>query len=139
MATFKSFASRMRRIHSRLPHNVNQVAQQVATATLNGIVTRTPVDTSQAVSNWQIGFDESNNTNLPPHFPGKRGSTAGASRAETLAVGRIMISGKRPGVALHISNGLDYIEEIDDVYNFKQAGLQAGRAALAKAKLDLDA
>jgi hypothetical protein len=130
----------MKKLDRELPRKVNNIAKQVASAVLEGLVVNMPVDTSQAVSNWQLGYDEANFTNIPPHFPGKAGTTRAQSSAETLAVGRLYIRGKRPGVELHISNGLNYIKIINNknsMSGFKEKGLAAGREALANAKLDL--
>lgn len=138
MATLRSLSVRMRKLNSALPRMVNEIAKDVSTAVLKGLVDNMPVDTSQAVSNWQIGYDEPNFMNLPPHFPGKGGDTRGPSSAETLAVGRLWIQSKRPGIPLHISNGLDYIEDIDNessMPGFKDKGINAGIEALANAKL----
>ena len=140
MASLKTLSTRMKKIDRELPRKVNAIARDVASAVLKGLVINMPVDTSQAVSNWQLGYDEANMTNIPPHFPGKGGTTRAQSSAETLAVGKLYIRGKRPGVELHISNGLDYIEDIDadsSMPGFKDKGLAAGREALAKAKLKL--
>ena len=140
MASLKILANRMKQLEQKLPQKLNKISKTVANATLKGLVQNTPVDTSQAVSNWQIGFGQANMSNLPPHFPGSGGSTKAQSSAETLFVGRINISGKRIGEELHISNGLDYIEDIDansSKPGFKAKGLAAGREALAKAKLSL--
>jgi hypothetical protein len=90
---------------------------------------------------YQLGYDEANLSNIPPHFPGKAGSTRGPSSAETLAVGRIMVSGKRPGVELHISNGLDYVEAIDEASSspgFVKAGIDYGLFILSTSELNLE-
>lgn len=140
MATLKTLSKAMKRLERELPRRVNEIAKDVATEVLQSLAVNTPVDTSQAVSNWQIGYDEPNFTNLPPHVPGKAGSTGQASAAETIAVGNIYIQGKRPGIELHISNGLDYIELIDRQSSspgFKDRAINAGRQALANARLNV--
>jgi len=123
-----------------LPKAASDIAKDVAKAVLEAIVRNMPVDTSLAVSNWQVAYDNPNFTNLPPHVPGKGGSTRAASSAETLTVGNIIIQGKRYGVPLHISNGLDYIQDINiqsSMPGFVKKGIDAGQNELAKAKLNL--
>jgi hypothetical protein len=140
MATLHTLASRMRLLERDVKLRANEIAKDVSRAILHSLAVNTPVDTSKAVSNWQIGYNEPNFTNLKPHFPGKHGSTRAQSVAETIAVGNLFIRSKRPGVPLHISNGLDYIERIDENSSspgFKDKGLAAGKNELDKAKLGL--
>ncbi|MCC6271123.1 MAG: hypothetical protein IT190_07585 [Microbacteriaceae bacterium] len=140
MATLRNLTSRMRLLERDVKLRANEIAKDVGRAVLRSVAINTPVDTSKAVSNWQIGYDEPNFTNLPPHFPGQQGSTRAQSTAETIAVGNLFIRSKRPGVELHISNGLDYIEKIDlksSSPGFKDKAIAAGKNELAKAKLGL--
>ena len=140
MASLKTLANRMERLNRQLPRQVNEIARDVATVVLHTIIRETPVDTSLAISNWQVGLGEANMSNIPTNFPGIGGSTRSQAYAETLAVGRVYIAGKRPGMELHISNGLEYIQKIDNVSSspgFKDAALRAGREELEKAKIKL--
>lgn len=135
MATLLDLSRQMEKLNRELPRKVNDVAKRVAKVVLKEIVEKTQVDTSQAISNYQIGFGEGNFTNLPPHVPGKFGSSRAASAAETIGVGNINIDGKLPGVPLHISNGLDYIDKINEIAGFENAAIAAGHQALAKEKI----
>jgi hypothetical protein len=48
--SLKRLANRLDRLNRKLPYKVNDIAQKVAFAVLEGIVDQMPVDTSQAVS-----------------------------------------------------------------------------------------
>ena len=140
MASLLTLSKRMEKLNRELPRKVNDIAKRVSKEVLKTIAEEAPVDTSQAISNFQIGFGEANFTNLPPHYPGRAGSTREASLAETITVGNINIDGKLPGVPLHISNGLPYIVDINTPGGssrplFKEAALAAGYQALDKEKL----
>lgn len=119
MATFRSLAKDLDKFNDRLPKKVNKLAQQTASDVLNIMTDITRVDTSKAVSNWRIGLAAKDPSTRSPFFAGKRGSTAAASKAEVRTVGRIKIKQKKPGQDIHITNSVDYIEEIDD--GFEQA------------------
>lgn len=151
MATLKDLSRRMKKLDKELDRKVNDVAKAVASAVLTEIVSSTPADTTQAISNWQVAYNGGNFTNLPPHVEGEDGETRGASSAETLAVGMLFIKSKRPGVPLHISNGLDYIQDINAGFGsdgsplrasignfggFKEKALKAGQIRLQQSKLD---
>lgn len=137
MATLKDLSRKMHRLSKDLDRRTNDVAKEVATEVLKVLAEETAVDTSQAISNWQVSYNSPNFTNIKPHYPGKRGSTYRRSSAETKYVGNLIIRGKRPGQELHISNGLPYIRKIDIKSSrpgFRRKALLAGRAKLAQVR-----
>lgn len=140
--TLRGLASRMRALPREIREQANEIAKQTGNVVLQTLVVKMPVDTSQAVSNWQVGLGSPNTNQIPPHHPGKYGNTRGPSSAQTISVGRILISSKQPGVKLHITNAVDYIDIIDansSMPGFSSAGINAGinyvRAAKLKVKL----
>ncbi len=136
------FAKRMYRLHDDIEKRTNEITKHAAKTCLEALVVNMPVDTSQAVSNWQVSLGSPNMTSIPPHFPGKHGNTRGASSAQTLAIGRTIIDAKQPGIGtpIHITNAVDYIESIDadsSMPGFAAKGVGAANRYLAKAKLGL--
>ena len=56
MATLQDLAKQMEAAAKELPGKVNEVAKKVATGITEYLATETPVDTSRALSNWQVGL-----------------------------------------------------------------------------------
>lgn len=140
MKTLASLTRRMKDLNREIPAQVNDIAKKVSTAVLQELVASTPVDTSKAVSNWNVNNGSANFSTGAPHVPGAGGSTRGASSAITLATGTIFIRSKKAGVPLHVSNGLPYIVKIDGSSSspgFKNKGIDAGEKVLQNAKLKL--
>jgi hypothetical protein len=88
----------------------NQLKQQAAVAGLEYLVNTTPVDTSEALSNWEVGLGRPLVAGTrPPHVPGKGGSTAPQSRAQAIATGRAFIAQSKPGQPIYLSNAVAHI------------------------------
>lgn len=117
---------------------------------LKSLAKETPVDTSLAVSNWTVSVGTPMVNVIPPHVPGRRGSTASASRAITLSYGRKVINTYKSRQGLFISNPLDYVVELDNgdikpadrknnnwSAGFVQRAVMRGRLAVPKVKLIL--
>lgn len=92
----------------------NEAKKHVANAIVRYLVNITPVDTSQALSNWQArdGF--------PVAFPisayvqGIGGSTQGASAQAAIEEAAHIIALAKPGQPIYLSNVLAYIKRLDE-------------------------
>lgn len=115
------------------------VMKQIARATLKNLIFATPVDTSQALSNWNVSLGTV--TNLAPRGPfvtGSRGSTQDISASQALSKGVGIINQSRPGERIFISNPVDYVVELNQgkspqaapgfIENAVQRGSIEGRA-----------
>lgn len=91
-----------------------------ATAALTDLTIKTPVDTSQALSNWQVTLVDQASGNIEAYSPGIGGSTQAASAAEALSVGKLVLVKKKPGQTIWITNNLPYIKRLNEGYS-KQA------------------
>lgn len=94
---------------------MNERVKRGAIAVLKYLVNTTPVDTSQALSNWEVSTAGPvyHVNSLPPYVPGSGGSTKTASAQEALRVGMAIIATKKPGQKLYISNSVPYIEKLN--------------------------
>lgn len=130
------FSRRMRLRADRFEKNAERIVKDAATAALTVMATNTRVDTSRAVSNWIVTRDGPSSDYLPPHTPGRKGSTRGPSLAETLAYGRAEIEQFKMGMDrdLFITNNTPYLRFIDG-QALSVMGVQAAKAALVGAKL----
>lgn len=128
MSDLKSLARRMQKLEITIAKEANRIAQVVATEMLKELVLGTPVDTSQALSNWQVGLGAGNYTTRLPFYLGFRGSTQGQSASQAISVGISQIAKKKPGQPLHLTNALDYIEGLEDGSISRQPGGFVARA-----------
>lgn len=134
-------ATRLRQRAKDLPEKVNRLAVKVTTTIVNDLAHVTPVDTSQAISNWQVGIGEAPGGNISPHFPGRHGSTYGPSSQQTIEEALAILKGKRPGQVIYLSNGLLYITRLNEGSSaqapagFVERGVLLGRLVIAKTKV----
>jgi|ERR1044072_121137 hypothetical protein len=124
-----------------LDKNVSDIAVRVALTIIYELAYRTPVDTSQAISNWQVTLGAPASNTILPHYPGKFGSTYSASAAETVSIARLVLKTKKPGQAIFISNNLPYIKKLNDGSStqapagFIERAILLGRKQLSNAKV----
>lgn len=114
----------------------NVLAVQVTTAIGNDVVDHTPVDTSEAESNWQANLNAAPAFALPPIYEGEQGSTAEASaRAAKAHIARTL-KDKLPGEKVYLSN---LAEHIVDLNNGTSKQEPAGMVERAEIKGELEA
>lgn len=132
----------MARTFGTLPAFFRSVSQMVedgtvakirtgAATTLRELVDTTPVDTSQALSNWIVSTGRPSGTQRNAISPGKSGSTAEASRVATIAIGTSDLNTmlKRSSDIVYITNNEEYIADLDDGKSPQQSPGFVGRAA----------
>lgn len=92
----------------------SEAAIEAALRLLKYLVFRTPVDTSRAMSNWQVGVGAPPVAEIEPYFPGSFGSTRPQSGSEALRVGKERLRQKQPGQLIYVSNLTPYIKDLND-------------------------
>jgi hypothetical protein len=92
---------------------LNKVKQATAKSLLLELIYTTPVDTSQARSNWLVGKGTPSYTFIPAHVAGFAGSTAGQSSAIAYANGVSIINTVKPRETIYLTNSAPYIEELN--------------------------
>lgn len=97
----------------RIEVAASEVAVKVAAQLLDSLVWRTPVDTSAALSNWQISFDSPLGSFIQPYVPGYLGYTQSASASEAIATGLAKLKDKKPGQVIYIVNNTPYIRGLN--------------------------
>lgn len=134
-------AERFEKKAAALDQKASNAAVAVALAIIDDLSYHTPVDTSQALSNWNVNLGSAATGTNGPHYPGMFGSTQHASAQETIAKAREILKNKKPGVAIHITNNLPYIVRLNDGYSkqvpagFVERSVIVGRNALRNFKL----
>lgn len=116
MGDLTTLARRIEKIEKELPNNVSALTVEVATKVIEQLVSSppqgTPVDTSKAESNWQVGVGRRPGAYLPAHILGAKGSTAGASAAIVMADALAALAGRKAGQVIYISNVAPYIRKL---------------------------
>lgn len=113
MASLGDLATKMRKLNSNIDKAASNLAQKVSVDAVTYLVRNTPVDTSQALSNWQVGLGRKVQGTIPAYVVGSRGSSASESEEEAITRAKLALAYKEPGQAVYISNNLDYIYELN--------------------------
>lgn len=92
----------------------SDLAVGTALTIVGDLAVKTPVDTSKAISNWQVDLNKEPLNRIEPHYPGSEGSTFSASAGETLAKAKIILRNKKPGDSIYITNNLPYIRKLNE-------------------------
>jgi len=136
MTTLLQFAKKMRAEKVRIRALGNEAKVTVAIAIVKDLVNVTPVDSSKALSNWQVSLRTPVGKAVDAYFTGVRGSTQELSAATALAKARSILALAKPGQAVFISNVLPYIQRLNEGYSgqapagFVERSVMIGRAAL---------
>lgn len=128
--TLLDLAISLERRVDKLDKQASDAAVQVTLTILGDLVYVTPVDTSQALSNWQVELNDPASDKIPPYYPGEQGSTQRASAQATIQAARAVLRGKKPGDKIYLSNVLPYIRRLNDGYSAQAPAGFVERAAL---------
>lgn len=139
--SLRGFAQRMNVTATAVADNTNKVVRKCALAVDQTVVMATPVDTGRARSNWVVSLDTPATGEIPAYVPGKGQSTAGANAQAAIDQGKEVIDRYNGGVAINITNNLDYIGALNDgssrqaPANFVEEAVRAGVAAIQGASI----
>lgn len=128
--SFGQLAERMRQRVVELDERSAKAAVAIADAILVDVAQTTPVDTSQAISNWQVALDNPPQGAVPSHFPGAGGSTEAVSEERSISLGRKVLQEKKEPGAIYISNVLPYISRLNEGYSTQAPAGFVERAVL---------
>lgn len=135
MATLKSLARRLNRLADNLDDVYLARRDKIAMAIMRALVDATPVDTSQALSNWRVSTSGTVGAHIAAHFPGEQGSTQGTSAAKALGDAMAALKAGKTTQALVIFNSVPYIRRLNEGYSgqapagFVEKAVLAGRLA----------
>ncbi len=128
-------ANSLERKATAIEEAASQTAVDTALTIVGDLAYKTPVDTSQALSNWQVTLDAPANGKIGPHFPGVQGSSQRSSAAETISRAKAVLANKKPGQVIFITNNLPYIKRLNDGYSAQAPAGFVERAALLGRKM----
>ena len=113
MQTLKQFAAKMARMPERIKDAASDVTSKMVMQMVVELGESTPVDTSRAISNWQVNIGSPMPGFIKPHFAGHKGSTYGPSLTKTVGIAAGKIAVRRFGQPVFISNNAHYIRKLN--------------------------
>lgn len=145
MADLAAFEKRIRLYANKAGEIGDEAVKAASSAVLRNLAYATPVDTGEAVSNWQVGIGNAPGSARGPYAAGEKGSTAETNRLAMLQAGLATIDGYRSGegAAVHIVNNAKHIGALNDGHsrqaprNFVETSVQEGRAAVRNLRVSL--
>jgi hypothetical protein len=123
-------ADSLNKLDKAIPEAASKVAKAIALTIVADLAYKTPVDTSNAISNWQTTLGVPASVEIPPHYMGSRGSTFAASAGETIAHAKVTLGIKKPGQSIYIANNADYIKDLNEGSSRQQPAGFVERAEL---------
>lgn len=133
MANLRDLANNIEKLGQHASEKASRVTANLALKMLEELIEATPVDTTKALSNWQLSVGKPANRELAAYAPGMLGYTTSASSAATLAAGRAAIAEKKPGQSIFLSNLAPYIRKLNEGSS-KQAPKGFIEMAVARAR-----
>lgn len=142
MANLLDLAKRLEKRAASISTDANEVKKATALKMVDYLIDETPVDTSNALSNWQVGLGRP--VGYEPRGPfvrGDAGSSAAASRAAAKEAARGLIAAAKPGQPIYLSNVTAYIRRLNDGWSkqhpggFIEAAILLGRKFVNSVKL----
>lgn len=107
-------AKKMNRAADRSETVASDLAVHFAYQIEYHLVYDTPVDTSTALSNWQVNLTSPAADEISAYALGQRGSTQGPSASRALAEAQVELQRKKPGQPIFLSNLVDYIKKLNE-------------------------
>ena len=129
--SLSAFAGTMRKLARDLDELAHLSAMAGAEAVLRDWIDVMPVDTSEAISNTQIGINRMPIGPIPAYFRGRKGSTRGASGDRAREEALQTLKTKKPGQTIYISNTAGHITKLDQGSSIQFAGGFLPRALIA--------
>lgn len=111
--SLSTFAKKMRKRAQAVETLGSDLVVIGTAAMLKEMVEITPVDTSEAISNWQVTLGAPTSGPRPPYHMGRRGSTRGPSASKALGEGLEELQYKQPGQSVFLSNTAPHIVDLD--------------------------
>lgn len=128
-----------------LPDRIERAASDLAVSFVKAVdvdlLNHTPVDVTEAVSNWQASLNAPTYAPLPAIVPGSRGSTAVQSISAAKAHVERTVKDKEPGEKIFLSNLAPHIIDLNngtssqEPAGFFQRGLLVGELFIRRAGL----
>lgn len=138
-----ALSRRIQRIRKAIPKEANRIKTEVAEKVATDLIRVTPVDVSEALSNWQVSVNAPPRFPLPAIYPGQKGDTESASEGAAIEHAKRVLLDSLPGERLYVSNVVEHIVPLNngtstqEPAGFVERAVVMGRVVLRKARLKL--
>lgn len=105
--------SRVTRIRNDIDELINESVVNLTIAILKDLLNNTPIDTGQAISNWQVSLTGPIRNQIPSYVPGQKGSTKNIVIANAIGQAVGILGARRRGQVIYLGNALPYIAELN--------------------------
>lgn len=112
MSSFSKLAQHLESLAEEAEEHASDVAVEVALAMVHQLAYSTPVDTSEALSNWQISFAPVKAA-IPAHTEGEKGSTKSVSARETVLRAQRALANRAAGQTIYVGNAAPHIQALE--------------------------
>lgn len=136
-------AVRLDKMQGKLTKAASDLAASVALGLVEELADVTPVDTSKAISNWQVGIVAPVASEREAYYIGSKGSTEDISEDATVINARRILKSKKPGQIIYVSNTAKYIRDLDggsslqEPAGFVHRACENARNVVKRSKLEL--
>ena len=113
MATLATLQSRTLRIKEDIDELINRSVVNLTIEILRDLLNNTPVDTGQAISNWQVSLRGPITTQIASYAPGQQGSTKSLVIANAIGEAVGILAARRSGQVIYLGNALPYIARLN--------------------------
>jgi hypothetical protein len=133
----------MEALPDKIEKGASNVVVSVVKAIDRDVVPHTPVDTTEALSNWQASLNQKAGFGLDAIFLGKAGSTAPQSQAAAISHVDRTLQAKKPGEQVYLSNLAKHIVPLNngtsaqEPKGFVERATLIGRLTARRTKLGL--
>ncbi|WLJ71196.1 hypothetical protein [Sphingomonas phage Birtae] len=107
-------AKKMNRAADRSEKVASELSKKFVYEIAFRLVYDTPVDTSTALSNWQVFLNNPAPDEIGAYSLGQRGTTQAASASAALREAQAELARKQPGQVVYLSNLVDYIKRLNE-------------------------
>lgn len=104
----------MKKLLKELKRETFEKTKGAALASAKALILATPVDTSNALSNWRVSAGFPKTKEIPPFVRGKKGSTWLASTAAAIRESIKSLEKAKVGQQIYITNNVEYIEYLNE-------------------------
>lgn len=120
MSDLKKLEKDAKKLATEFRKQASILAVKKAIAMADALAAATPVDTSKALSNWQVSAGFPKTRQLEAYVAGAAGSTQEASVKMTQQAARRSLANKKVGQEIYITNNTKYIEELNKGHSQQQ-------------------
>jgi hypothetical protein len=113
MADLFDLAKQMEEVASNVPMQMAQLKANVAKKMVEYLILNTPVNTTQALSNWQVSWGSPERSTRSAYVEGKGGETWELSTEEATLQANLVLSSPVQGRDLYITNNIGYIDALN--------------------------